>query len=224
LKSLHLIVLLSLCWLSGCGQSAAPPPVSPPNAPAQADFVGKILAVGDSLTEGLGVETAEAYPAQLAAKLQADGYRYEVVNAGVSAETSSGARSRIEWLLNLEPDIVILETGGNDGLRAIDPTLTADNLNAIIDQFQTAGAVVVLAGMQTIQNLGREYTAAYADVYPAVAAEQGVILIPFFLEGVAAQPDLNQADGIHPTAEGYTIIVETIYPYVLEAIEVYEGR
>ena len=205
---------------SSCSQATPAPPTATP----QPETRGVIVAVGDSLTEGWGVNESEAYPALLEQKLRVNGYPYQVVNAGVSAETSSGTLSRVNWVLNLKPDIVILETGGNDGLRAIDPELTEANLNAIIDRFQDDGVDVVLAGMQTIQNLGQEYTDAYRDIYPTVAAEQEVILIPFFLEDVAAEPALNQADGIHPTAEGYEIIVETVYPYVVEAIEKQAGR
>jgi acyl-CoA thioesterase-1 len=203
--------------LTGCGsQQPGPTPTPSPEPPA---IQGTIVAMGDSLTEGLGVSESEAYPALLEQKLQADGYTYQVINAGVSGETSTGALARVGWILNLKPDIVILETGGNDGLRAIDPTLTQENISEIIDQFQANGTQVVLAGMETIQNLGREYTTAYAEIYPTVAADKGTILIPFFLEGVAAQPDLNQSDGIHPTAEGYQIVVETVYPYVIDAIK-----
>ena len=208
-----MIVLIFL--LSSCNQTTPAPPTATP----QPETRGVIVAVGDSLTEGFRVNESEAYPALLEQKLRANGYPYQVVNAGVSAETSSGTLSRVNWVLNLKPDIVILETGANDGLRAIDPELTEANLNAIIDRFQDAGVAVVLAGMQTIQNLGQEYTDAYREIYPTVAAEQGTILIPFFLEDVAAEPGLNQEDGVHPTAEGYEIIVETVYPYVIEAIE-----
>ena len=208
-----MIVLIFL--LSSCNQTTPAPPTATP----QPETRGVIVAVGDSLTEGFRVNESEAYPALLEQKLRANGYPYQVVNAGVSAETSSGTLSRVNWVLNLKPDIVILETGANDGLRAIDPELTEANLNAIIDRFQDNGVAVVLAGMQTIQNLGQEYTDAYREIYPTVAAEQGTILIPFFLEDVAAEPGLNQEDGVHPTAEGYEIIVETVYPYVIEAIE-----
>jgi acyl-CoA thioesterase-1 len=210
---LSTIALISL--LSSCSQTTPAPPTATP----QPETRGVIVAVGDSLTEGFRVSQSEAYPALLEQKLRANGYPYQVINAGVSAETSSGTLSRVNWVLNLKPDIVILETGANDGLRAIDPELTEANLNAIIDRFQDDGVAVVLAGMQTIQNLGQKYTDAYREIYPTVAAKQGAILIPFFLEDVAAEPGLNQEDGIHPTAEGYEIIVETVYPYVVEAIE-----
>lgn len=175
--------------------------------------------MGDSLTEGLGVNLDEAYPAQLERKLHAAGYNYTVINVGVSAETTTGALARVDWVLTLKPDLVILATGGNDSLRAIDPALTQENLRKLVQAFQAADVPVVLAGMQTVQNLGESYTNAFRAIYPAVAAEYNLILIPFFLEGVAGDPKLNQADFIHPTADGYTVIVETIYPYVLKAIE-----
>ena len=113
---------------------------------------------------------------------------------------------------------MILGTGGNDSLRAIDPALTKENIRKMVQAFQADGVVVVLAGMQTVQNLGESYTSAFRAIYPAVAEEYKLIFIPFFLEGVAGDPKLNQPDFIHPTAEGYKIVIETIYPYVLEAI------
>ncbi len=213
-------VLLLLLVLSGCGPAVAEAPPSTEAPPTPPTYKGTIVAVGNSLTEGLGVAEAEAYPAVLEQKLQANGYPYRVINAGSSGETSSGALSRVNWVLSLKPDIVILETGGNDGLRAIDPALTEQNIRELVTKFKESGSVVVLAGMQTAQNLGREYTTAYAAIYPTIAEEQDVILIPFFLEGVAAEPTLNQADGIHPTADGYQIVVDTVYPYVVEAIEI----
>jgi len=179
---------------------------------------GVIVAMGDSLTEGLGVNQAEAYPAQLERKLRENGYNYTVINAGVSGETTTGALARVDWMLTLKPDIVILATGGNDSLRAIDPALTQENIRQLVQTFQTAGVVVVLAGMQTVQNLGQEYTNAFRAIYPALATAYDVTLIPFFLEDVAGDPKLNQDDFIHPTAAGYTIVVETIYPYVLEVL------
>ncbi|MFK7802298.1 MAG: arylesterase [Anaerolineae bacterium] len=179
----------------------------------------RILAFGDSITEGFGVEPDMAYPAQLERKLRADGYDVEVVNGGISGETSSGALTRLDWTLRTEPDIVIVNTGGNDGLRAIDLDLTSENIDQIVGGFDESGAVVVVAGMQIIENLGEEYTTEFAGIYPAVAEKYDTILLPFFLEGVAADPELNQDDFIHPTAEGYTIVVDNMYPYVIEALE-----
>lgn len=177
-----------------------------------------ILAFGDSLTAGYGVDPADSYPAQLERKLRSDGYPVKVINGGISGETSSAALNRLDWMLKTKPDIVIVETGGNDALRGIDLSITRANISEIVHQFDESGTVVIVAGLQIIQNLGATYTTDLAAIYPQVAEEHEVILIPFFLEGVAADPDLNQADFIHPTAEGYTVLVDHIYPYILEAI------
>ena len=177
-----------------------------------------ILAFGDSLTAGFGVDAHDSYPAQLERKLQADGYQVQVINGGISGETSSAGLSRLEWMLKTKPDIVIVETGGNDALRGVDLAITQANIAEIVRQFDESGAVVIVAGLQIIQNLGAEYTTEFAAIYPQIAEEYNTILIPFMLEGVAADPDLNQADFIHPTAEGYTVIVDHISPYVVEAI------
>ncbi len=174
--------------------------------------------MGDSLTEGLGVDAEMAYPAQLARKLQAEGYAVTVINAGNSGETSSGALARADWVLGLQPDVVILATGGNDGLRGVDPAVTEQNIDQLVAKFQDAGAVVVLAGMEIVQNMGVEYTTAFRELYPAVAERHDTLLIPFFLEGVGGNPALNQPDFVHPTAEGYAVVVETIYPFVVEAL------
>ena len=216
---LMVVLLMAAFWLPGCGDAPAA------SSPAHSNKGGgTILAVGDSLTEGLGVGEDQAYPAVLERKLQSDGFGYHVINAGVSGETSSGTRSRISWTLRLKPDIVILVTGANDGLRGLDPNLTQANLERIVRQLKAQNVVVVLGGMRMVQNLGDRYTSAFAGIYPAVAGSQNVILIPFFLEGVAGEPELNQPDGIHPTAEGYRRIVEHIYPYVQEAIRVHRQK
>ncbi len=125
-------------------------------------------------------------------------------------------------MLNTEPDIVIVETGANDALRGVDLELTRKNIDEITRRFTDSGVVVVIAGLQIIQNLGQDYTIEFAEIYPAVAEKHGSILIPFVLEGVAANPDLNQPDFIHPTAEGYAVMVEHIYPFILEAVRATE--
>jgi acyl-CoA thioesterase-1 len=127
-------------------------------------------------------------------------------------------------MLNTEPDIVIVETGGNDALRGVDLDLTRKNLDEIVGRFTDSGAVVVVAGLQIIQNLGAEYTTEFAAIYPSVAEKHNAILIPFVLEGVAADPELNQPDFIHPNAKGYTVMVGYIYEYILQAIELVESR
>ena len=183
-----------------------------------------ILAVGDSLTAGFGLVEEEAYPALLEKKLQADGHPYRVINAGVSAETSSGTLSRLEWLLTQNPDIVILETGANDGLRGIDPQVAENNIREILKVLKDRDIVVLLAGMKMVRNLGPQYVARFNALYPRLAEEHEVIFMPFFLEGVAMVSGLNQADAIHPNRAGYEKIVGNIYPYVLQAIKKREGR
>jgi acyl-CoA thioesterase-1 len=188
------------------------------NKENEPSYTGTIVAVGDSLTAGFGVAEENAYPARLEKKLIADGYRYRVVNAGISGETSSGALSRINWVLTLNPDIVILETGANDGLRGIDPVLVHKNIEEIVRVLKAENVIVVLAGMRMVENLGPDYTAEFAAIYPTIAGEENLIFMPFFLEGVAGKKALNQPDGIHPTAQGYRRITDAVYPYVIEAI------
>ena len=178
-----------------------------------------IVAVGDSLTAGFGVDEGDAYPALLAEKLRADGYNYKVVNTGVSGETSSGTLSRMEWILTLEPDIVVLETGANDGLRGIDPEVAEKNISESLQLLKDKDVVVVLAGMKMVWNMGPAYVAQFNGIYPRLAKEFDVVYMPFFLEGVATRGNLNQGDGIHPNAQGYQVITENIYPYVEQAIE-----
>jgi acyl-CoA thioesterase-1 len=218
------LLVVGVLLLAGCGGAAEPtatpaPTPLPPTATPAARTGLLIVAMGDSLTEGLGVETADAYPAQLQRKLAAGGYDVTVVNAGVSGETSSGALSRVDWVLRQNPDIVILATGGNDGLRGVAPEITQGNIDQIVQKIEASGAVVVLAGMEMVQNMGTQFTSDFRAIYPEIAARHDLILMPFLLEGVAANPDLNQPDFIHPTAEGYTIVVDNLYPYVVQAIE-----
>ena len=207
-------ILFLVLFVAGCGDESTP--LSDLKAP---EYEGIIVAVGDSLTEGLGVAEEFAYPALLEKKLQSGGYPYRVINAGVSGETSSGTLARIKWVLTLKPDIVILVIGANDGFRGIDPELIKTNILTIIRVLKEKKVTVLLGGMQIGQNLGKEYITAFEKIYPLVAREENVGLIPFFLTGVAANPNLNQADGIHPTAEGYRVAVDHIFPYVIEAIE-----
>lgn len=223
-----LLLVLVLLLAGGCG-AAKPTPTPAPTAPPATQALAPatpaahsgilIVAMGDSLTEGLGVDTADAYPAQLERKLRAGGYDVTVVNAGVSGETSSGALSRVDWVLRQQPDIVILATGGNDGLRGVETSVTDKNIDQIVQKIRDSGAVVVLGGMEMVQNMGTQYTSDFRAIYPAIAKRHDLILMPFLLEGVAGHPELNQADTIHPTAEGYTIVVDNLYPYVVQAIE-----
>ncbi len=213
------VIILAAC---GSGEESAQIPTQSPDPFAEETPTASgltILAFGDSLTAGFGVEPDESYPAQLQAKLRADGYSVDVINGGISGDTSAAALTRVDWMLNTKPDIVIVEIGGNDALRGLDLTLTKSNIDEIVRKFTESGAVVIVAGMQIIQNLGDEYVNTFAAIYPAVADNHGAILIPFFLEGVAADPVLNQPDFIHPNSAGYSVLIEHIYPYVVEAIE-----
>jgi acyl-CoA thioesterase-1 len=177
----------------------------------------RIVAFGNSLTAGLGVPRDQSYPAHLQRTLDAAGYAYQVVNAGVSGDTTAGGARRVSWALNSAPVIVILELGGNDGLRGLSLQETRANLERIIQQLQQASVTVVLAGMKLPPNYGQDYTAGFEALYQALAKQYHLTLIPFFLDGVATSSTLNQADGIHPTGEGYRLIVEKIFP-VLEPL------
>ncbi len=218
------IILLTLILglLAGCERT--PTQAVPKPEAAEKPPQGVIVCMGDSLTAGYRVDESEAYPALLAERLRQEGYDYEVINAGVSGETSSGALARLDWMLTLEPDIVILETGANDGLRAVDPSLTRRNIEAIVTRLKAKGVIVVLAGMQMVRNLGPAFTKAFGAIYPEIAAAQELILIPFLLEGVAGEPGLNQPDGIHPNPEGYRIVAANLHPYVRQAIARHQER
>lgn len=179
-------------------------------SPSASDSRPRIVAFGDSLTAGLGVQADESYPALLQRRLDSLGYRYRVINAGVSGETTAGGLRRVPWILNSKPEMVILELGANDGLRGLPVDQTQNNLRQIIQQLQEARTTVVLAGMKLPPNYGQDYTASFEAMYRMLAKECGIPLIPFFLEGVGATSSLNQADGIHPTKEGYEVIVEQV--------------
>jgi acyl-CoA thioesterase I len=203
---------LFLCWwivIGVAGTSAAAP-----MAPASDHEHNRpvIVAFGDSLTAGLGLPLDQAYPAQLEGRLRQDGYPHRVVNAGVSGDTTAGGVRRVDLVLALHPALVIVEFGANDGLRGLPLSQTRTNLAAILDRLRSAGVPVILAGMKLPPNYGPDYTAQFAAIYPALARTYGATLIPFFLEGVATRPQLNQADGIHPTAEGYSVIVDHLLP------------
>ena len=182
------------------------------SATPRADHV--IVALGDSLTAGLGVGVEEAYPALLEARLRREGFDYRVVNAGVSGDTSAGGLRRLDWALKLKPQVLIVALGANDGLRGQPPAALRANLTQIVERARGAGARVLLAGMRVPPNYGDEYARAFAAVYASVARATGVPLAPFLLDGVAGDPRLNQADGIHPTAEGQRVIAEHLWPHL----------
>lgn len=179
-------------------------------AATQRTTLPKIVAFGDSLTAGFGVPPQDAYPAQLQRRLDALGYRYHIVNAGVSGDTTAGGVRRVSWILNGNPYMVILELGGNDGLRGLNIEQTRANLETIIVRLKQAGAVTVLAGMKLPPNYGADYTARFESMYRELATRHRLPLIPFLLEGVGGDRRLNQADGIHPTGEGYRIVTDNV--------------
>ena len=181
-------------------------------APAHAE--GVVVALGDSLTAGLGVAADEAFPARLQARIRAEGYDYRVVNAGVTGDTTAGGLRRVDWALRAHPEVVIVALGANDGLRGQSPAAIRANLEEIVARLQAAGARVLLAGMRLPPNYGAEYTKEFEAVFPAVARRAKVPLMPFLLDGVAADSRLNQADGIHPTAAGQQIIADRVWPYL----------
>ena len=188
------------------------PAIAEPSSPAGPSTADRprIVAFGDSLTAGLGVAAEDSYPAQLQRRLDGAGLRYRVINAGVSGDTTAGGLRRVAWVLKSKPRIVILELGGNDGLRGLSLQETKGNLERIIQQLQKASVTVVLAGMKLPPNYGAEYTSGFESIYPFLAKRYHLTLIPFFLDGVAGTAALNQADGIHPTGEGYRIIVDQV--------------
>jgi acyl-CoA thioesterase-1 len=196
-----------LCTLAGFAQS------SNGSAGGLVSERKTVVVLGDSLAAGYGVEPSEAYPALLQQKLNAEGWDFTVVNAGVSGDTSADGLNRINWLLRRKIDVLILELGGNDGLRGIPPSTTEANLQATIDRVRQKypAAKIVIAGMQMPPNMGAAYTTAFKGVFPDLARRNHAALIPFLLEGVGGKPELNQADHIHPTAAGHRIVAENVW-------------
>jgi len=196
---------------------AAVPLLAGPPLPA-------VLFLGTSLTAGYGLDPSQAYPALIQARIEAKALPYRVVNAGVSGETSAGARRRIDWLMRQRIAVLVIETGANDGLRAQDPAATRDNIQAIFDRArkQAPPPKLVLAGMQALPNYGREYAERFRALYPELARANRAVLIPFLLEGVAGVPRLNQDDGVHPNAEGHRIVAETVWKAVAPLLQGFE--
>ena len=181
---------------------------------ATAEAACRIAVLGDLLASSYGLDLAEGFPARLEQRLRAAGHACEVLDAGVAGDTSAGGRARLEWLLADQPSHVIVELGGNDALRALPPAELERNLDAILARLAAEEIPTLLAGMLAPPNLGTDYGAAFAAVYPRLAERYAVPLYPFFLEGVAGDPELNQPDGIHPSAAGIERIVDGIFPLV----------
>ncbi len=180
----------------------------------------RILAFGDSLTAGYGLnDLADAFPAQLEKALKSKGHNVVLLPGGISGDTTSGGRSRLEWSLAEKPDAVIVELGGNDGLRAVDPKITAENMDAIVRRIARDGAPVLIAGMLAPPNLGRDYGDRFNSLFAKVAKDTGALLYPFFLEGAVTVPELMQGDHIHPNPKGVKVIVAGILPAVEKLID-----
>jgi acyl-CoA thioesterase I len=176
----------------------------------------RVLFFGDSITAGYGLEKSQAFPALLQEKVDSLQVEVEMINGGLSGETSAGGLRRVDWMLQKPIDIFVLELGGNDGLRGIDVEDTKKNLIGIIDKVRSKNpnTIIILAGMQVPPNLGKQYTSDFASIFPTVAKEKKTGLIPFLLEGVAGIPNLNLPDGIHPTASGHKILAKTVWKYI----------
>jgi acyl-CoA thioesterase I len=198
-------------WLGWLLLAAVPGLADPP--PVQ------ITVLGDSLTAGYGLAADQGFPQQLEAALRQRGYRVEVRNAGVSGDTTAGGLARLDWLLESRPDLVIIELGGNDALRGLDPIMTRANLEAILVRLKQNAVLPLLAGMRAPRNLGRDYYTKFDRLYPDLAQRHGVPLYPFFLEGIAGDAELNLEDGIHPNAAGVAVIVSKILPLVEKRLE-----
>ena len=222
-------VLLALAvWAAGCaGPPAPPPPVDTPAPPprvATPPAAMRVVALGDSLTAGLGLDSREAYPALLEARLRAADYAVDVVNAGVSGDTTAGGLRRVDWALDDATRVMIVALGGNDALRGLPVPEMKRNLAGIIERAQARRVTVVLAGMEAPPNMGPAYTAAFRQVYRDLAAQYRVALVPFLLAGVAGDPALNQPDGIHPNAAGARKVADLLWPYVETAVRAAVAR
>jgi len=237
IETLALFILIPLALSFGaaaCSQApaAAPvhatapaPPSSTPASPSPAAVASRqasgpvVVFLGDSLTAGLGLGEEQAYPARVAAKLAAQGTTVKVINAGVSGDTTAGGLARIDWLLRQHPDVLVVGLGGNDGLRGLPLADTEKNLRDIIRRGQAAGVRILLLGMQIPPNYGPDYVNGFKAMYPRLAKELNVPLVPFLLEGVGGVADLNQNDGIHPTAKGQEMVADNVVPYLSRLLD-----
>ena len=230
MKKLIYFPFLALLIFTSCGQTSNNESESEAETEVESEAAAEddaeasegtktILFFGDSLTAAMGLDPAEGFPAEIQKKIDSLGLSYQVVNAGLSGETTAGGRNRINWVLNQDVDVFVLELGANDGLRGIPVEESRRNLQAIIDTVREKNpdVEIVLAGMQIPPNLGPEYAEEFRNLFPELARENDIHLIPFLLEGVAGDPQYNQQDRIHPTAEGYDIVAENVWE-VLEPV------
>lgn len=221
---MRILFLLCLVACGGGPTTAAPAPSAtpaPPATPAPSVSASapvpqaagpRVVFLGDSLTAGLGLSIDQAFPARAGKALAERGLPVQVVNAGVSGDTSAGGLRRLDWILSQEPDILVLALGANDMLRGLPPSECAANLRAIVTKARAARVDVLLLGMKANPTLGPDYVAGFDAIYPALAADLGVPLVPFFLDGIAGEASLNQADGLHPTAEGQDRVTALVLP------------
>ena len=210
----HIRVLIVALMTAGLVLAQAPPQAQA-QAPATASAKPvKMVVLGDSLSAGLGLSASAAFPARLQKALSDKGIKVDMINAGVSGDTSSGGRDRLDWSIPEGTEAVILELGANDALRGIDPAVTRAALSDILTQLKVRKIAVLMCGMLAPPNYGPEYAARFNAIYPELSKSFGVPLYPFFLEGVAAEAKLNQPDGLHPTAEGIDVIVKNMLPMV----------
>lgn len=239
-RRLPTALLLLISW--GCGEATQPeqastpaaesPAAAPRSAPgspseptASADpapaaaALPTVVFLGDSLTAGYRLAESQAWPAILAERFAADGLPFRAVNAGVSGDTSAGGLARLDWVLRAEPDVVVVELGANDALRGQELAATEANLRRIVERLEDAGVAVLLVGLEIPPNYGPEYARQFSAMYPRLAADHGVPLVPFLLERVAAEPSLNLGDGIHPNAEGHRLVAETVAPHLRPLVE-----
>lgn len=193
--------------------------VQPLQANNTAESALRLLVLGDSLSAGYGLKQEDSFPSQLEEAINGAGYNVRVINAGVSGDTSAGGLSRLEWALSDRPQIVLVELGGNDALRGLPPAQTYANLDSIIARLENSAIGVILAGMRAPRNLGEDYTTEFDAIYPRLAGKYDLAFYPFFLDGVALDPALNQADGIHPNAAGIEEIVRRILPLLETELE-----
>lgn len=220
--NLFLSILILGCHANNSTKKNPPNPETvEPASHASPKKVKTILFFGNSLTAGYGLDPSESFPALIQNKIDSLNLSYKVINAGVSGETSSGGAGRIDWILKQSLDVFVLELGGNDGLRGIPLTETKKNLQGIIDKVKKKypEAKIVLAGMQIPPNMGQEYTGEFKKIFPELASENNVTLIPFLLQGVGGNPKLNQQDGIHPNKSGETIVAENVWAVLKKIIE-----
>ncbi|MEH0157734.1 arylesterase [Limibacter armeniacum] len=216
-----LCVLLTACGSNKSTEKVSSQPTKEETNTETVTAKKKVIFFGNSLTAGYGLDPDEAFPSLINQKFETMGLPYESINAGLSGETTAGGKERVEWILeNYEPAIFILELGGNDGLRGIDPKASEANLQAIIDKVkkQFPKTIIILAGMQAPPNMGEAYTSSFSQIYPTLAKRNNIPLVPFLLEGVAGIPELNQGDGIHPTAEGNKIVAENVWSILKKQI------